>query len=211
MPQDRPDPGLIIWDNIRGHRPASAQEVREIFRQASRILARYYDKRTFCRITPWHHAAGDFIVRVRPGGNVEVRLTTARSYEPLPFLKDSENLNPMIPLVYFFLDVTVRMRLDRLDGVGELVWAPSMVIPYVLEGLFQGLGENDTAPGRNTGGLGDLQALLRSFKEAELAKLFDPLLDFYEKEDPAPAFSLIRHHLKAHAQEIHQALQAFPG
>jgi len=69
----------------------------------------------------WHHAAG--ISCKEHWGVVDVRLTTARGYEPLVIFIEDQDINPVMALLYFFLDLTVRMRLDRWEGVGEIVWA----------------------------------------------------------------------------------------
>ena len=111
-------------------------EAFRIFEESSKILALYYDGRDFSRIGAWHHAAGDFIVKARDDEGINVRLTTVRKYEPLP---ETENAAPMIALVYFFLDTTVRMRLDRLNGVGETVWADDFAVTATVKGFIEGL------------------------------------------------------------------------
>ncbi|RKX57917.1 MAG: hypothetical protein DRP28_05870, partial [Thermodesulfobacteriota bacterium] len=65
---------ICIWDLQRGLCFASKEEGFEIFRQISKVLTLYYDTRDFNQIYPWHHAAGDFIVR-RKDGIIDVKLT----------------------------------------------------------------------------------------------------------------------------------------
>ncbi len=54
---------VLIWDTEKGNRTASVEEGRSVFSEASRILTLYYDPKTFRQIYPWHHAAGDFVVK----------------------------------------------------------------------------------------------------------------------------------------------------
>ena len=42
-------------------------------------------------------------------------------------------------LVIFFIHLSVRMRLDRLDGVGAVAWAPNHCLAPMIDGFFQGL------------------------------------------------------------------------
>ena len=83
------------------------------------ILTGYFDTRSFAQIYPWHPAAGDFIARIA-GDGVAVRLVAARQYGPLVGPPD---LPPEEALLFFFLNLTLRLRVDRLDGVGEVAWA----------------------------------------------------------------------------------------
>ena len=42
-------------------------------------------------------------------------------------------------LLLFFLGLSIRMRLDRVDGVGDIVWADRLAVAATLEGFFEGL------------------------------------------------------------------------
>ncbi|MBW2207298.1 MAG: hypothetical protein JRG79_10345, partial [Deltaproteobacteria bacterium] len=86
---------VCIWDQNNGHRFASKHETFEIFRQASRILTLYYDPRTYCQIYPWHHAAGDFVVKSR-GEVIDIKLTTARQYAPAVTFPEDGKSDPFI-------------------------------------------------------------------------------------------------------------------
>lgn len=110
-------------------------QTAELYRQAAAILTAYLDAGSFKQIYPWHHAAGDFIVRTRRRG-IEVRLITARSYRCLlPGRTDAEN--KPLGLLHFFINLAVRMRLDRLDGTGDLVWAPPSCLPHIIRGFCE--------------------------------------------------------------------------
>jgi hypothetical protein len=93
---------ILIWDQAKGYGYASRQESHEIYLEASKILTLYYNTRTLSQIYPWHHGAGDFVVK-REQGKIEVRLTTARKYEPFMVFREEAQINPLVALIYLFL------------------------------------------------------------------------------------------------------------
>ena len=198
---------ICIWDQKNGNRYASEEEAFEIFRQASRILTLYYDTINFKQIYPWHHAAGDFIVRLR-GGGVDVRLTTARKYQSIMDTFSPETVNPMIAIVYFFLNLTLRMRLDKLDGVGKTVWAGNFAIEAATEGFFGALGLMEAEGRYHLGQVEDLRSLIKSFDEKELERLFQSLFSLYEDDDPED-LAVIQKNLKSHVQHLYVVFHGF--
>ena len=194
-----------IWDRTRGHRFASEQETFDLFREMSKILTHYYDPEDSRQIRPWHHAAGDFAVRTG-GGVTSVRLTTARGYEPL----FTEALAPVIALVYFFLDLSTRMRLDRIEGIGEVVWADDFCIRPVVEGFLDAFRIRADRAGKPPGNPECAIELLRTFTPEEMVSLFRPLLQVYERED-AGYFPVIRANLVDHAAALRDVIRTFPG
>jgi len=200
-----PESGKItIWDGENGYRSATTKESFEIFREASRILTLYYDTVDFRQIYPWHHAAGDFIVKTGDD-RTDLRLTTVRKYRSIMEDLSKGSVDPMISLVYFFLNLTIRMRLDKLDGVGATVWAGDFAVDAAIQGFFEALRAM-TGKGRlYPGTIQDLLSLLRSFKKEELERLFEPLLGLYQEESAAD-FCVIQANLKSH---IHSLCRAF--
>ena len=71
----------------------------EVYRQAAFILTLYYDVETFEQIFPWHHAAGDFVVKADEGA-VDVRLVTARQYAPM--IEPNDDMPPTRSACFFF-------------------------------------------------------------------------------------------------------------
>ena len=198
---------IKIWDLRRGHRYASSKEAFRIIEECSRILALYYDDVNFRQIGDWHHAAGDFIVNTRGDGKVNVRLTTVRKYEPLMASLSKEDVNPVVAMIYFFLDTTVQMRLDRLDGVGEMVWLDDFALTATIKGFFEGLCERKV---NRVGAEGvraeDIMKLIQSFDVRELERIFDPLLTHYAaREQDGIAF--ISTHMNNHINALFQAVQ----
>ena len=62
----------------------------------------------------------------------------ARQYGPLI---GPEDLPWEEALLFFLLNLTLRIRLDRLDGVGEIAWADEGCLSPALEGFFLALEE----------------------------------------------------------------------
>jgi hypothetical protein len=198
---------VFIWDLENGHRYASENEAFEIFRQTSRILTLYYDAHSFKQITPWHHAAGDFVVKTGDDG-IHVKLTTVRDYRSIMDYFSEDAVHPTIARIYFFLNLTVRMRLDRMDGVGETVWAEDFSLPAATEGFFEAL-RILTGKGRlMSGEIREFLSLLQALAEDELERLFKPLLAFYQEDSPAECH-VIRTHLRDHVGSLCQTLRRF--
>ncbi|MEA1992279.1 MAG: hypothetical protein U9N58_08825 [Thermodesulfobacteriota bacterium] len=199
--------GVCVWDLENGHWLASKEQGFEVFRQASKILTLYYDTTDFNQIYPWHHAAGDFIVRNKDG-IIDVKLTTARKYEPIMLFSSKDTIDPVVALTYFFLNLSIRMRLDRLDGVGVRAWAGGFSVDALIRGFFEGLRIMEADGRYGLGQVRDLLSLFKNFDQEEFAGLFYPLLDVYAKEDPGD-FSIIQANLGSHAQELYEVIQSF--
>lgn len=135
---------LRVWDDEHGFFFLDGNQTRALYRQAAFILTACYNPLTFEQIFPWHHAAGDFVVRVDTTG-LQVRLITARQYAPLfhdieiPAEPSAQRTQVMLGLLFSLLNLSIRMRIDRLDGTGDLAWGGEESIPSVWEGFLSGL------------------------------------------------------------------------
>jgi hypothetical protein len=196
---------VLVWDMEEGNRTASVEEGRSIFREASKILTLYYDPKTYRQIYPWHHAAGDFVVK-RNEGAVEVKLTTVRNYLSLISFPGKADTNRVTALVAFLLNMAVQMRLDRIGGVGEPVWADEEFVSPCLEGFFEAL-QTMEVEGRCDWGEGpDLPTLLKKFSKEELHTLYAPLTESYREEKPED-FKLIEKNLEDHIATLWKILR----
>ena len=196
---------VCIWDLKNGNRYASEEESFEIFRKVSKILTLYYDAHAFKQIYPWHHAAGDFIVETGENG-IRVKLTTVRDYRSIMELFSENAAHPMIAMVYFFLNLTIRLRLDKLDGVGETAWAGDFSVHAAIQGFFEALRIMDGEGIFESGHMQDLFSLLQSLNEDEVERLLQPLLGLYQEDGPAD-LPIILTNLKSHVSFLCQALR----
>jgi hypothetical protein len=201
--------GLLIWDQQRGYRLASPREFHEIFRQAAKILTLCYDIPTFRQVYPWHHGAGDFIVRT-VNQDVDVKLTTVRGYDPMLFFEETEEADPWRAFILFFLNLTIKMRLDREDGVGELLWADEPCVRATVEGLADALPVMEAEGRLHLGKAEDILALMKLFTEGELRQLVDLLLEFYRRTERA-SYPVIRSRLESHVRQLYLVIQALPS
>ena len=145
-------PTLVIWDPEEGLLEPDPDQCDQIYAQAARILTRYFDLETFECIGAWHHAAGDFVVRLG-GPRPELRLVTVREYRPMftrprpPGRPGGDVQTLLESLLVFFMNLSVRMRLDRLDGVGELAWSGPGAVAATLAGVLEALSEKPPVAG----------------------------------------------------------------
>jgi hypothetical protein len=130
--------GVVLWDTGGGNRRLPASSVAAVYRQAAHILTAYLNLDTFEAIASWHHAAGDFIVRDEPGG-LELRLVTAREYRPL-FANPPEDFESLLnACLVFLLQLSLRTRLDRLDGTGDMAWSGPEAVGATVDGVLAAL------------------------------------------------------------------------
>lgn len=195
--------GMVqIWDYGRGLVPLSPDQARELYGRAAHILGRCYDPADGSRVFPWHHAAGDFVARLGPDGTPDVRLTTVRDFgparDPAPDGED-EPVNSLAALAGFVLETTLRLRLDRVDGVGAPAWLAQECLAAGLKGVLSGVAAQSPAA-RDLAA--DARAALAGFAPEDLLTALAGAA-----EDCGPFYrDLLAKRLPGHARELHQAL-----
>jgi len=200
---------MIVWDSEKGNFFLSSEQACEIYAHAAMILTCYYDAETFAQIYPWHHAAGDFIVKVQdeaaPIKTGDVKLITVRQYRQQADEAEKPDAYTVLDaLLVFFLNLSIRMRLDRLDGVGEMAWADDIAVAGTVAGFFRGLAMK--APVSVLPAPLDLcfQYYFLQRTEAELFDLSEAIMNAYSPD--SAEFPVIRKHLKAHTDELYRAV-----
>jgi hypothetical protein len=198
---------IVVWDMGGGFRFASEYEAREIVRQASMILALHYRPDDYRHISPWHHGAGDFVVRTG-GKAVEVKLVTVRGYEPIVPSEGEGKVGPLDALVLFLLNTSVKMRLDKQEGMGEPFWAEAAVLDPLLEGFFQALKIKASEEGTQVPTTGDFIQYLKSMSQDRIRAILLEHLKEYRLYDPLDAAFVLKH-LDEHAGDICRAISNF--
>jgi len=199
-------PSVVVWDPEGGDRTLTGPPVLAIYRRAAAILAACYNPETFEHVHPWHHAAGDFVVRT---GNdtLEVRLVSARSYGPLfdhdPADDDGGRLI-LEALLVFLLQLSIRMRLDRLNGVDDLVWLHDAVVEATVRGFFEGLAEGCRARGMPGESVDFFTAYLGAVDEKDLLALCRQLVETHLGDEEK---ALVRPRLPEHCRLLRAALR----
>jgi len=128
---------VVVWAG-GDHAFLSRNDEISIYRQAAEILTRLYDPLTFELVQPWHHAAGDFVVNI-DGEAPKVRLITLRQYTPMADVQDPEAEELLEGTLFFLMLLTIRNRLDRYDGIGEVAWIGEHSVSATLDGFFDGV------------------------------------------------------------------------
>jgi hypothetical protein len=203
---------IMVWDHENGNYFLTDDQATNLYQHAASILTCYYNVKTFEHIFSWHHAAGDFVLKCE-NNRIDVKLITVRQYKPL-FENNSgyKDENPdteriLEALLVFFLNLAIKMRLDRLDGVGEIVWSDNFAIKGTLKGFFEGLTLKP--PIREFGKplAYCFHKHLLSCSRAELLDLNRSIVQAYHSQ--APEVPVIKQHLTQHVVDLYHAIQHY--
>jgi hypothetical protein len=199
--------GISLWDRDSGHRVLSAEESGMIYHKAASILTYFYDVETFEEIFPWHHAAGDFVVR-QANGAIDVKLVATRQYTARVGFPKSTPQNRIMALLMFLTNLTVRMRLDRLDGVGEVVWAEDSCVDNSIRGFLEAMKKKIGDGHCDRMMWSEFLGTLKNFSPVELAQIFRTVVGSYHTA--APDLPVIENNLADHVFRVYKALQILP-
>ena len=98
------------------------------------------------------------------------------------------------------------MRVDRLDGVGEVVWAEDYCLEGVVAGFFEGLARGEERGKRGMVSVKEIEKVSCSFSRDEWLQLLVELLETYEFSEEE--LSLISEHGDGHIDSLRQVLAA---
>jgi hypothetical protein len=195
---------IVVWDRERGNPFLSREETAQIYQKTAEILTLYYDTETFEQIFPWHHAAGDFVVRT-DNAFPKVRLITARQYAPM--VDPGAGIPREEGLLFFFLNLSLRMRLDRVDGTGEIVWADAACLEATVKGFLHGL-ETQSEEGRMAPGMVEVFFdRCHSLGRKGLLERAGALIDACDGR--APDMPVVRDNLEKHVEAVVMILGDF--
>jgi len=137
---------------------------------------------------------------------IDVKLTTVRGYEPFMGSGSNEMTNPLLALFYFLLHLSIQMRLDKLNGVGDVAWAEDSCVDATMKGFFEGLErKNDFR--ESFGSTESFLMLLKSFTRDNLRKTTVPIAAQFERTKD---YRVILEHLDDHTDRLYLTLQNFP-
>jgi len=201
---------IIVWDHEHGNFFLTTQQTIDLYRQASKILTCYYNIETFEQIFSWHHGAGDFVLKCKKD-DIELKLVTVRQYRSMyennivseSIESDSEWI--LEALLVFFFNMAIKMRIDRLDGVGEIVWSDDVALKGILKGFFEGLALKPLFSVFS-------EPLDHCFREHLLSCRREDFLDLNRAivctyPSQAPEVPVIRQHLGKHVEDLYNAVR----
>ncbi len=203
-PDPSGSPAISVWNESEAQHFLSASKAVELYRQASGILTSCLDTRTFVQIYPWHHAAGDFVVDDSQNPP-SLRLITVRGYRSL-LARKSDSRDKMLGALHFFVNLGIRMRIDRLDGTGELAWAGPECFPGVMRG-FAEVWEARALEYKDLPKAGEIFSLFLDFSPDERLEFARVAAGDGRVEAEEGGFLLAR--LPRHVMELAEALKSF--
>jgi hypothetical protein len=201
---------IIVWDHEHGNFFLTPHQTMELYRQAAKILTYYYNVETFEQIFSWHHAAGDFVLTCQED-DVELKLVTVRQYRSMyENTIVSESIEPdseliLEALLVFFLNMAIKMRIDRLDGVGKIVWSDNVALKGILKGFFEGLASKPTIRVFPEPIGHCFRQHLLSCSRADFFDLNHAIVHTYPSQ--APEVPVIRQHLEKHVKGLYNAIR----
>jgi hypothetical protein len=201
---------ILVWDHAHGNYFLTDNQATNLYRQAARILTGYYNAETFEQIFSWHHGAGDFVLKCQ-NNRVDLKLITVRQYRSLfksEIGSEHENQDAEIileALLVFFLNLTIRMRLDRLDGVGEIVWSDDNAVEGTVKGFFEGLALKPPGVSIRDSLMDGFRNHLLSCSQWDLLRLSQAMVDAYHPQ--SPELPVIKKNLKQHVNILFNTIQ----
>jgi hypothetical protein len=203
-------PKIMVWDDARGRFFLAAEQTKTLYAQVAKILTGYYNLESFEQIFSWHHAAGDFIVKT---GNekLELRLVTVRQYAAIfENHKNSQSAQSdpqqiLQVLLIFFLNLSIHMRLDRLDGIGQMVWSDSIAVEATVIGFLEALAMKPEVASLPDSPLACFIAYLASCTEGDLIDLTAAIINRFNPQ--MPGLRVVKKNLGEHVETLYAAVQ----
>jgi len=198
-----PPPRIRVWDPSSPHLFLTRGQCVSLYREAAKVLTYFYNPLTFEQIFPWHHASGDFVIRVHNGG-LELRLVTVRQFASMVGDPDGSPETQGEAALFFLLNMSMRMRLDRLDGTGPTVWSGDEAVGAAMGGFFDGLHLRVLEEAGGSGLVKALHACMVQTEEQGWLERGRALLDACHPL--APDLPVLRSHLEAHTRALYRAI-----
>jgi hypothetical protein len=200
---------ILVWNDSRRRFYLSLEQSADLYRQSARILTYYYNVESFEQIFSWHHGAGDFVVKIDKG-DLDIKLISARGYAPLftnsAQLKSGQKDVELVlqALLIFLVNLSVHMRLDRYDGVGDIVWADGPAVQSTLDGFFDGLALKPTVASMPDSLDKCFRYYLSNCTQEDLYELSKATVKTFHRR--APEVRVVNQHLDEHVEELNRGI-----
>ncbi len=186
-----------VWESNGKIHYLDLEKASLIYENIAYALTMAYNIDTGEQIFPWHHAAGDFIVYIDQP-DFPIKLITVRGYGPLIVIDrdDGTGIQILPSLLFFFMNLTLRMQMDRMDGVRESVFLGDKVLKTTVDGFLTALDTKDPT--------GDLREGFKEFFQGfSLEQLMLMVIQVLEDWPPsARELPVIQNHLHSHCDQI---------
>ena len=198
---DRDELGIVVWDDENGNYFLNQNQTVTLFGQIAMILTSYYNFSSSYHISMWHHAAGDFIV-CKENDNISVKLISVRKYVPLIDMDKPDLWTVLETLFVYFVSLSIRMRLDRIDGVGETVWGNELAVMGAVEGFLLGLQHQVANESIEPELYDGIVMYLKTFSHNNILEWCTTIArQIYQN---SPDLDLILSHMDSHSEQLHR-------
>ena len=204
--QENDKMGVVVWNDDGQSFLLNKEQIVALFENAARILTAYYNPFSFEHISSWHHAAGDFVVKIEKNF-MAVKLITVRNYGPMINEPNADMRTVLEGLLIFLLNLSIRIRLDRIDGVGEYAWANEWALKGVVRGFFNGLSDQKNLQRIPTELIFGFKKYLSSFNKEHFMEWATNLIDNFNPD--TPGLDLIKLNLPNHIKYLHALIRDF--
>ncbi len=199
---------LDLWASEGDVSSIKYPEYFKIFEKASEILTKLYNLETFEQVVSWHHAAGDFITR-QLDNDFEVRLISVRGYSSMVETNsDSQDLNIEDinkGLLLFFLNLSLRMRIDRINGIGDYHFIHEDIVHFILKGFFNALSDKKLKNNHEESIHKIFGQFLMQFKQDDLYQILQAITG--TDHEARPETRLIKENLKDHSVILYNQIR----
>jgi len=195
---------VIVWEKDESTYFLTHEQAMDMYGKVAFTLTTAYNFYTFEHISAWHHAAGDFIIKPLDTTQVDLRLITIRRYTPLVDNPSPDAADLIEGLLLFLIKLSIRNRLDRLDGTGDLGWADDYALKGTLEGFFRGLAVMAVKMDLPADFKDQFKNVLSCYPPDVLQTLFSAVVDKIPASSPEHGF--LHDRITAHAALFHSIL-----
>ncbi|MCF8067037.1 MAG: hypothetical protein K9L30_00475 [Desulfobacterales bacterium] len=195
---------IIVWDADRGDFYLPSEKEIDVYTQTAKIMTSCYDVTSFEQIFPWHHAAGDFILKYDTD-RIFLRLITIRQYAPMFHIDDQDLSTLPDAAMLFLLNLSIRTRLDRLDGIGDMAWADNVAVKGTVKGFLSALFQKSIPDFTSLSFEETFKTYLEKITRDDLDNFFRMLIDSYHPD--APEIPLIMSNIDNHINTLYTELK----
>jgi hypothetical protein len=203
---------ILVWDDARDTVFLSQGQMQRLYAEAAKILTCYYNLESFEQISAWHHGAGDFVIKIE-NDKLQLKLVTIRQYAAVFKSRNDVQTEQSAPqrilqaLLVYFLNLSLRMRLDRLDGAGEMMWSDNAAVEATLIGFLEALSMKPNIAALPDSPLVCFIAYLSACAKEDLLDLSQAMVNRFNPK--MPELPLIKQNIREHVETLYHILGTF--
>jgi hypothetical protein len=196
----------MVWDPSNGTYGLPQNLIIPLYRKAAMIFTCFFNLETLEHIVNWSHAAGDFILKLRKD-KVALKLISVRQYKAPVENAENDPKSIVEAMLIFLVNLSLKMRIDRLDGIGDLAWADNRAVAGTVKGFFDGLAKKASSDPLSGPFSVFFKQYLLGCTEDDLYEVADAILNTYRSA--ASEDVLIRNYLGRHISCLHKTIRSF--